>query len=116
MEPIHKELEAQTVEILDDVFMDDGIKEAVRILRAHHITTIESCEGGHAHPFSHPRVRFSGDRHEGFRAFTIAMQHGLDVVSLSRRWSAIDGELTGPDWIMKFRPVKELIAEGSSAT
>jgi hypothetical protein len=36
------------------------------------------------------------------RVLAIAPQHGLKPVGLSRYWSIIDGEPTGPHWIMEF--------------
>lgn len=89
----------------DDVFdspLDQGIENAVKILRACGVETYESCEGGISHAFAEPTVRFHGDQFEGFRAFTIAMQNGLDVKNLRRIWTIIDGEPTGPTWEITF--------------
>ena len=80
--------------------LDDGIREAVRILQAAGIETFESCEGGAGHCFPEPTVRFHGYREEGFRALAVAASSGLQVSALRRYWSVIDGEPTGPHWEM----------------
>ncbi len=82
--------------------LDAGIKKAVNILFGAGIETFESCEGGVGHAYAEPVIRFHGDRFEGFRAFTIAMQNNLNVTDLRRIYQIIDGELTGPYWEMVF--------------
>ena len=83
-------------------FLDPGIAKAVKILNTCGVETFESCEGGPGHSYPEPTVRFYGDRYEGFRAFTIAMQQGLPVTSLRRMWLITDDEPTGPYWEMVF--------------
>jgi hypothetical protein len=85
-----------------DAFLDPGIAKAVKILNKFGIQTYESCQGGAGHSYHEPTVRFYGDRYEGFRAFTIAKQHGLRVTSLRRIWLITEDEPTGPDWEMVF--------------
>lgn len=82
--------------------LDDGIREAVRILATAGVETFESCQGGAGHVFPEPTIRFYGEHAEGFRAFGIAMQHGLKVFKLRRVWTIQDGEPTGPSWEMVF--------------
>jgi hypothetical protein len=86
--------------LLDRV--DPGIKNAVAILRAHGIETDESCEGTRGHCYPEPTVTFHGDHAEGFKALSIALQHGLKPVKLRRYWHVIDGEPVGPHWEMTF--------------
>ena len=82
--------------------LDDGIRLAVSLLRSAGIETYESCEGGEGHAYSEPTVCFHGDRSEGFRALAVALQSGLSVIRLVRKWDVIDGEPTGPQWAMVF--------------
>ena len=42
--------------------LDDGIREAVRILAEAGIETFESCQGGDGHAYSEPTIRFHGER------------------------------------------------------
>jgi hypothetical protein len=82
--------------------LDTGIKRYVEILVAAGIETYESCEGGDGHCYPVPTIRFSGDRSEGFKALAVALQHQLPVSSISRIWTVIGGEPTGPYWEMVF--------------
>lgn len=82
--------------------LDDGIKEAVLLLRQVGVETCASCEGGAGHPYPEPTVCFDGERSEGFRAFAIVMENGLRVSALRRVWRVIDGEPTGPEWELTF--------------
>ncbi len=82
--------------------LDAGIEKAVNCLFNSGVETFESCEGGSGHAYPEPTIRFHGDRFEGFRAFTIAMQNGINVTALRRIYKIIDGELTGPYWEMVF--------------
>jgi hypothetical protein len=85
-----------------DMPLDAGIRRYVLVLRAGGIETFESCEGGPGHAFPEPTVRFHGGAAEGFRAFTVAREHGLPVLSVRRSYS-VDGDwLTGPWWEMTF--------------
>ena len=67
-----------------DSFLDPGIAEAVKILNRAGIETFESCQGGHGHAYPEPTVRFHGERSEGFKALSVAMQHALPVYALRR--------------------------------
>lgn len=82
--------------------LDKGIKRAVEILRKSGVETYESCEGGPGHAYPEPTIAFHGERAEGFRALSIALQHRLPVDSLRRVWRVEDGEPTGPDWEITF--------------
>jgi hypothetical protein len=82
--------------------LDPGIRNAVELLRAAGVDTFESCEGGSGHSYPEPTIRFHGDRPEGFRALSAAMQAGLAVAELRRIWPVIDGEPTGPYWELTF--------------
>jgi hypothetical protein len=84
--------------------IDPGIRHAVQVLLEAGVETFESCEGGPGHAFPAPTVRFYGNRAEGFRALTAALDSGLTVVSLRRFWDVIEGEPTGPHWEMVFHP------------
>jgi hypothetical protein len=82
--------------------LDAGIEKAVRILNEAGIETYESCEGGSGHAYPEPTVRFHGERGEGFRALSVALQNNLSVVGLKRVWCIIDGEPVGPTWELTF--------------
>lgn len=84
--------------------LDQGIALHVSVLRGAGVETFESCEGGTGHAYPVPTVRFYGDRSEGFRVFTVAMQNGLPVAELRRVWPVNDGEPTGPWWELTFLP------------
>lgn len=86
--------------------LDPGIADAVRVLRDAGVETFESCEGGSGHSYPEPAVRFHGERAEGFRALTVAMQAGLSVYALRRVWRLEDGEPTGPWWELTFKTTK----------
>lgn len=82
--------------------LDPGIADAVAVLMRAGIETFESCEGGQGHAYAEPTVRFHGERAEGFRALTAALENGLKVTDLRRVWPVIDGEPTGPWWEIVF--------------
>lgn len=86
--------------------LDDGIAEAVHVLREAGLATYESCEGGEGHAFPEPTVRFSGNQAEGFLAYSVAVGHGLPVVALKRVWRVCEQELEGPWWELTFAPTK----------
>ncbi len=83
-------------------FLDVRIREVVRILFENGIETFESCDGGAGHAFFEPTVRFFGQRSAGFKALSVAMDHGLRVSELRRYYSLQDGEPVGPYWEMTF--------------
>jgi hypothetical protein len=89
--------------------LDRGIRDAVMALRAVGIETFESCEGGDGHAFFEPTIRFHGNRAEGFRALSAAIQVGLRVSELRRVWPIIDGEPTGPCWELTLTPSTDLV-------
>jgi len=91
-----------------DLPLDRWIGYAVKVLRDAGVCTIESCQGGAGHAYREPTIRFAGTATEGFRAFNVAMEHALPVAELRRAWSVEDGELTGPDWYLTFRPLWRL--------
>jgi hypothetical protein len=82
--------------------LDAGIEKAVRILNEAGIETYESCEGGSGHAYPEPTIRFHGERGEGFRALSVALQNNLSVSGLKRVWCIIDGEPVGPTWELTF--------------
>ena len=83
--------------------VDDGIRDAVRVLLDAGVETIESCQGGADHAFPEPTIRFNGNNVEGFRAFAAAVTRGLRVYSLRRVYAVVEGELSGPWWEIVFR-------------
>ena len=82
--------------------LDAGIKPYVIALRDAGIETFESCEGGEGHALPEPTVRFHGGMAEGFKAFGLARERGLPVLSLRLAYPVVDGVLTGPWWEMVF--------------
>lgn len=95
--------------------MDEHIRDIVRILWENGIETFESCDGSKGHAFPEPTVRFGGTYADGFRALSVAFQHGLKVSRLNREWPCIDGEPTGPYWAMTFYlPTQAFNVTGSS--
>lgn len=66
--------------------LDAGIERAVKILNQAGIETYESCEGGSGHAYPEPTIRFHGERVEGFRALSVALQNNLSVSGLKRIW------------------------------
>jgi hypothetical protein len=85
-----------------DMALDPGIRLAVLVLRSAGVETFESCEGGPGHAMPEPTVKFHGSSHEGYRAFAVAMENGLPVLSLRRAYGVTDGQLEGPWWEMTF--------------
>ncbi len=83
--------------------LDAGIRHAVLVLRSGGVETFESCEGGEGHSYLEPTVRFHGNSFAGYRAFSVAMDHGLPVADLRRVYDVIDTQLHGPWWEMTFR-------------
>lgn len=84
--------------------LDEGIRDKVEVLVRGGVETFESCQGGEGHCFAEPTVRFHGGTAEGFRALSVAMEHGLKIRALRRCWSIIGDEPTGPHWEMTFLP------------
>jgi len=82
--------------------LDQAIRPVVQILAANGVETFESCQGGQGHAFYEPTVRFHGNHAEGFRALSVALQHGLKVCELRRYYSIEDGVPVGPHWEMTF--------------
>lgn len=78
--------------------LDEGIRNAVRVLAEAGVETFESCQGGDGHAYAEPTIRFHGERSAGFRALAVALESGLKVTSLRRTWPVNDGEPTGPCW------------------
>lgn len=103
--------------------VDAGIQKAVVILNMFNFDTCQSCEGKydldgrntpsymgeHEHCYPEPTVDFNGGVYDGFKAFVVAKEHGLEVSAVRREWKVIDGELIGPIWSMTFnRRIKPL--------
>jgi hypothetical protein len=93
--------------IVEDLGLDHGITNAVRVLRDADVETFESCEGGEGHSYPMPTVRFHGDNSEGFRAMAVAMGAGLPLAELRRVWVMQDDEPTGPWWELTFAPTTD---------
>src|SRR5690349_16690042 len=84
--------------------LDPGIRRAVESLQAAGVETFESCEGGPAHAYTEPTVRFRGTPEAGWRALSVCLAAGLPVLCLRRVWYVLDAnEPTGPDWEVVFR-------------
>lgn len=87
-----------------DMDLDAGIRRAVLILRSNGVETFESCEGGDGHAMPDPTVRFWGGTWAGYKAFAIAMEHGLPVLHLRYCFTAVNGHLETPCWELTFHP------------
>jgi len=87
---------------IEELGLDPGISDAVRVLREADVETYESCQGGEGHTYPEPTVRFHGEQSEGFRALAVAMEAGLPIAELRRVWVMQDGEPVGPDWELVF--------------
>lgn len=87
-----------------DMPLDPGIRRAVLILRSQGIETAESCEGGPGHAFPDPTIQFHGSTWAGYKAFAVAMEHGLPVLHLRYTFSVVGGHLGPPCWEMTFAP------------
>jgi hypothetical protein len=85
---------------LDD--LDAGIRRAVEVLRAHGVETFESCEGGGAHAYPEPTVRFHGNDGAGWKALGVLIDYGLPIGDLRRTWPYTYGAPTGPYWEVTF--------------
>lgn len=99
-----------------DMPLDPGIREYVLILRDGGIETFESCEGGEGHVFPEPTIRFFGSNSEGYKAFAIAVTHGLPVTYLKRYYNVSDNQLEGPWWELCFRTVARKWSKSESET
>lgn len=85
--------------------LDAGIRHAVLVLRSGGIETFESCEGGEGHAYPEPTVRFHGGTWAGYRAFAVAMEHGLPVEAVRYTYTTHNGHLGAPCWEMVFSPL-----------
>lgn len=83
--------------------LDEGIRDAVKILADAGVETFESCQGGEGHAYPEPTIRFHGQRDAGWKALAVAQAVRLGVLELRRVWPINDGEPTGPWWEMTFR-------------
>ncbi len=92
---------------IEELGLDRGIADAVRVLRDAGVETFESCEGGKGHAYPEPTVRFHGDNPEGIRALAVAMAAGLPVFELRRVWAILDEEPSGPWWELVFVPTTD---------
>lgn len=93
-----RQYELQGYDPHKDQRLESGIKDAVIALINNGIVTYESCQGGDGHLYKEPTIRFNGNRTEGMKAYHILTSNGFNVVSISRIWVNMDGELTGPNW------------------
>ncbi len=87
-----------------DLPIDEEIREAVLVLRRGGVETFESCQGGDGHAFDAPTIKFNGDAWAGYKAFAIAMEHGLPVRRVQRAYGVVNGQLEGPWWEIVFYP------------
>lgn len=87
---------------IEELGLDAGIADAVKVLREAGVETFESCQGGEGHAYPEPTVRFGGSNAEGFRALAVVMQAQLPVAGLRRVWIMQDGEPHGPEWELVF--------------
>lgn len=94
--------------------LDPGIKKAVQILRKHGVETFESCEGGRGHAYPEPTIAFEGEYADGFRAFSVAVQHNLPVFYLRRVYRVEENELKGPWWELVFTSKNPKIPESAN--
>lgn len=85
-----------------DLPLDAGIRRAVLILRQAGIETFESCEGGEGHAFAEPTIKFHGNAWAGYKAFAVAMEHGLPAARIQYVWHEVDKQLAGPWWEIVF--------------
>lgn len=83
--------------------LDEGISKEVEVLMSGGVETFESCEGGTGHAYPEPTIRFHGQRSEGWKALSVALENNLNVYSLRRIWTINDGEPIGAHWEMTFR-------------
>jgi hypothetical protein len=103
------DVDLDSFEPLTDLPLDAGIRHAVLVLRSQGVETFESCEGGEGHAMPDPTVRFHGGQWAGYRAFAIAMEHGLPVLHLRYTFTAVNGHLEAPCWELTFGPsVREM--------
>jgi hypothetical protein len=91
-----------------DMDLDPGIRRAVLVLRSAGIETFESCEGGSGHAFPDPTVKFHGGAWAGYRAFAVAMEHGLPVLRMQQVHGIANGQLEGPWWELVFRTTTQV--------
>ena len=82
--------------------LDEGVKYIVEVLNLYGVETYESCDGSEGHSYLAPTVRFYGNKSEGYRAASIAINNGFPLKQLNRLWTCFDSELIGPDWEMVF--------------
>lgn len=64
--------------------IDEGIREAVKILSENGFDTFESCEGGEGHSFDLPIVRFNGNIKNCKQAYTLCENAGLNILTCER--------------------------------
>jgi hypothetical protein len=83
--------------------LDPGIAPYVEALGEAGFETFESCEGGAAHAYPEPTIRFHGDHSEGLRALAFALRRRFPVGALRRSWPVIDREPAAPIWELTFR-------------
>lgn len=99
-------MDGYTPKELKDLYksVDAGISKEVEVLISGGVETFESCEGGSGHAYPEPTIRFHGERSEGWKALSVALQSNLNVYALRRIWTINDGEPIGAYWEMVFRP------------
>ena len=95
-------------------YLDDGIREAVRVLMYNGINTFESCEGkskkkyfGKEHCFFEPTIKFEGDVFECIRVMDICVKNKLNVFCSNLVLNRIEGVLEKPHGEVVFIPNHE---------
>lgn len=67
--------------------IDLGIVRAVKILRDAGFDTFEACEGGDAHAYAQPTVRFEGPPGPEVAQHALTVLAGLPVRSIGLTWA-----------------------------
>jgi hypothetical protein len=83
--------------------LDEGIKDAVLVLRAAGVETYESCEGCEGHAYPQPCVRFFGTDAAGWKALAVALTARLPVKELVRVWTIRSDQPHGPYWELRLK-------------
>lgn len=92
----------------DFLKLDPKIKDIVLILIQAGVETFASCQGkepgDYNHAYLEPTVRFGwgADGAAGFKALSVAIEHGLPMCDLRHVWTIENDMPIGPFWEMTF--------------